>query len=106
MFKDLLQQARGAKALNGIRYSYRLTLKNAARHRHCQSRVSQMPDLHEQLIPNSELLSRGRSRSHTHCSAAQPTGLGFGRDSRYESNAETPNCRRFEKAPRDHTPNG
>jgi hypothetical protein len=47
MFKTFLQQAGGTKALNRIRYSYRLTFKNAARHRDPQGRVSQMPDLHE-----------------------------------------------------------
>jgi hypothetical protein len=44
-----LQQARGAKTGDRIGYLHWLTLKNPARHRNPQCRITQMPDFHKSL---------------------------------------------------------
>jgi len=46
-FQCYLQQARATETGYGISYLHWLTLKNPARHRNPQCRITQMPDFHK-----------------------------------------------------------
>src|SRR6202795_4287341 len=53
-----LQQARGTETGNRIGYTHWLTLKNPARHRNPQCRITQMPDFHTIAPHAGPLLGR------------------------------------------------